>query len=246
MNYISRYLLKLDEIMSIPHEEVMQPVTMPVSVYMQEAMNLYAWCRHDRDKLTANGLDWSIVEDMPARIDALKEAQSRWAVTDKSGLDLEWRWKEKLSYARGFRKDLVRSIKFLFRKDREVSMELSSYGKGGSCAAIIQSLHSLSVFGRMHSGFLAGAGFDTGKLGAAADLSREMASLMASVRSLRISHSAALDIRNRAYTFLAAAVSEVRSHGHYLFSNDSLKFRGYTSEYIRRKNRKARNKCHEG
>lgn len=68
---------KLDVIRAIPDSGIIMPGSIPVSVYLQEAENLYNWCQLDKEKLVNGGLQWSIVDDMPARIDTLREAQAR-------------------------------------------------------------------------------------------------------------------------------------------------------------------------
>lgn len=146
------------------------------------------------------------------------------------------------SIARRTRKDLVRAMRFLFRKDPKVSAKIAGLTKGESSADIIQSLFNISVFGREKSEFLSAANFDLAGLDSAEQLSREMSALLAAVNSLRRSYSEMLKERNRAYTHLKEAVTEIKSHGNYLFRNDPARFRGYTSAYIRKKNRKARNR----
>ena len=47
-------------------------------MYIQEAENLYKWCLPDKDTLVKAGLDWKIVEDLPIRAGALREAVSNW------------------------------------------------------------------------------------------------------------------------------------------------------------------------
>ena len=49
---------------------------MLVSHYIQEAENLHAWCRQDKEALSAAGLDWIQVDDLPVRAGALREAES--------------------------------------------------------------------------------------------------------------------------------------------------------------------------
>jgi hypothetical protein len=69
MNNINHYSAKLSSIQTITHDRILIPGSIPVNVYLQESENLYNWCQPDKEKLTANGLNWSLVEDMPARID---------------------------------------------------------------------------------------------------------------------------------------------------------------------------------
>ena len=47
---------------------------MPVDVYLQEAENLYHWCQDDEAQLTGAGLAWNLVQEIPVRAGALREA----------------------------------------------------------------------------------------------------------------------------------------------------------------------------
>ncbi len=92
MTTTDHYSEKISIIKSIADDKILVPGSIPVNVYLQEAENLYNWCQPDKERLTAQGLKWQIVEDMPARIDALREAQARWATSDSTDIETEKLW----------------------------------------------------------------------------------------------------------------------------------------------------------
>jgi hypothetical protein len=241
MNNINHYSEKLSTIQAITDDKILLPGSMPVNVYLQEAENLYNWCRADKEKLTANGLNWSLVEDMPARIDTLREAQARWVTSDSYDIEIEKQWDEKSPAAHEFRKDLVRSMKFVFRNNPAVLSKMNKLNEGDSSAAMIQALRDISVFGKEHIDLLQAGNFDVTKLDRAADMSREMASLLGAVNSKRAFCSDTLRIRNQAYTYLREAVTEIKNHANFIFWHDTARLRGYTSEYYRKKYMKKKN-----
>ena len=59
-------------------------------MYLQEAENLYHWCLEDKEALTDKNIDWSMVEDLPVRCGALREAQSRWITTRFSHEEIDY------------------------------------------------------------------------------------------------------------------------------------------------------------
>ena len=81
MNQIDYLAQKIEVIKAIPDDKIISPGNVPMKVYIQEAEFMYKWCQPDKDKLIANHLDWSLVEDIPARVKALKELQSLWKDT---------------------------------------------------------------------------------------------------------------------------------------------------------------------
>ena len=54
-------------IRAIPDGEAKTP-NMPMETYHKESEFLDKWCQRDKDPLTAAGLDWRLVEELPYRI----------------------------------------------------------------------------------------------------------------------------------------------------------------------------------
>lgn len=235
------YEEKLSIIKAIPDDKIISVEGVPVKNYLQEAENLFNWCQADKEKLTASGLQWSMVEDLPARIDTLREAQARWVTSDTGDIITEKEWDEKLPSAHRFRKDLVRTLKFMFRGSPDLVSKVNKLGEGASIVTMIQSLRDISVLGRDHIDELRAKNFDVTLLDRAAEMSREIAALLGAVTSRRAYCSDTLKIRNQAYTYLREVVLEVRSHGHYLFWNDVAKLKGYSSEFNRKRYAKTKN-----
>ena len=72
------YNKKIEIIMAIPDDQIKIPKNIPLGNYIQEAENLYTWCQDDKEELTAKGLDWNVVEDIPTRSALLSNAASNW------------------------------------------------------------------------------------------------------------------------------------------------------------------------
>lgn len=229
---------KLEAIASIPDSGIVRPGNIPVTVYLQEARNLYNWCQADREALTANGLDWSFVDDIPAREAALRNAQSAWAAARRSNEEAERAWLEKAPRGVQLRNDLLRSIKFAFAKNQAVKGSFASIKKSGAYAGVIQNLNDLSVIGKGNEEILKRIRFDMSKLDLAAVTASEMAALLGQVTTERAFSNGAMKYRDQAFTHLKEAVDEVKSFGRFLFYNDGSRIKGYSSEYKRRYRKK--------
>lgn len=241
MNVLDHYSTKLDTIRSIPDEKILIPAGIPVKIYIQEAENICSWCRADREKLTANGLDWTLVDDMPARIDALREAQARWTTSDSDDIEIEKRWDSEAPSAHEFRRKLVRSLRFALRNNPAVLSKTARFSSGKSHAAMIQSLRDMAVFGMENSEYLKERGFDMSMLDTASEISRTMGSIYAAVNTSRAFSSEYFKTRNQAYTYLREALDEIRAHAAFIFRNDPARYRGYSSDYYRKRNTKVKN-----
>jgi hypothetical protein len=242
MNFLTQNESTSAAIASIADERIKEPTGMPVRNYLQEAENIYNWCQADREKLVANGMDWQMVEDMPARIDALREAQAIWRTSNSAEVGIEKEWNKQVPAAFALRKELARAIKFAFRDNRTARAAIRRLTSGGSHASLIQSLRDLAIFGMEHDEYLRSKKFNMEKLAAGVEMSRRMGSLLAAVKTGRSFSSKSLKLRNQAYTHLKEAVDELKAHALYLFADDKKRMRGYISEYrkkryIRIKNR---------
>ncbi|MBN1575979.1 MAG: hypothetical protein JW913_05465 [Chitinispirillaceae bacterium] len=64
-------------VLEIPEKEVLEP-TMPVGIYLQEAYNIHLFARADREVFVAHGFDWRIVDELPQRIEFLRNSEATW------------------------------------------------------------------------------------------------------------------------------------------------------------------------
>ena len=71
------FAAKKAEAQTIKGDDVQVPY-MPVGVYAQEAEDLAHWAKGDKEQLIAVGLSEELLNEIPTRAGALREAQSRW------------------------------------------------------------------------------------------------------------------------------------------------------------------------
>lgn len=93
MSSSNDYNQLLPEIQAIKPEAVLVP-NMPVDVFVQEAENLFHWCVDDQDALTSAGLDGNLINLLPVRSGACREAQSLWIKERNIRKEAEQAWKE--------------------------------------------------------------------------------------------------------------------------------------------------------
>ncbi len=240
MNSIDYYSQKLETITAIPEDRISQPGSIPVYVYLQEAEDLHTWCQPDREKLTSNGLDWALVDDLPARIDTLREAQARWENSDINDIEVEKIWDEKAPEALDLRQDLVRSMKFVFNETPSRISKIEKFSDGFSFSAVIQSLRGLAVFGREHIEELKASTFDITKIDKAEEMSRELGAILGTVHSKRAFCSDVMKIRDQAYTHLKDALNEIKRHADFVLWREPGRLKGYASTYNRRRYQKSK------
>jgi len=227
------YEKKLEVIRAIEDDKIKTPNNIPVGIYTQEADNLYGYAREDKDALAAVGLPPELVDDLPIRIGALREASTNWnnyRKTEKKNA-LEWKTRAPLAY--NLRKLLLTDFRHAFQDHPEKMKVVRNMAKGKSHAKMIEALNDLGVLGKKNLQLLVAVNFDTSLLDRAVQLSKEMAKLLSDVNGERREPPELKKIRDQAYTHLKEAVDKIRSYGKYLFRDNKKLFKGYRSAYIR-------------
>ena len=227
------------EIRSIRDEETLSP-TMPVAVYLQESEDLFEWCRADRQALERVGLDWALVDGMPQRIGAARYAQSAWNTVRFTRREAQQQWDAQSPIGYDLRDELVHHFFYAFRRDARLVGRVRAIDDGSGGADLVQDLSDLATLGRKNAGLLEAVGIDPDLLDRAVALSGELADLLAVARGVRGESPEARLVRDKAFTYLKLAVSEIRQTGRYVFWRSPERVKGYASEYNRRLNRRRR------
>jgi uncharacterized protein (DUF1810 family) len=207
---------------------------MPVDIFIQESENLYKWCQEDEEALVKADLDWNLVEEMPVRAGALREAESRWFLHRFQREEARIEWIKRSPEAYDLRDRLLHAYAFAYRKHADLSVRVSAIREGATHVDMIQDLNNLAVIGRENPAPLEKIHFDMALVEKAAATADEMGALYAASVA-NGEDSEALKIRNKAYTCLKQAVDEVRETGQFVFWRDKKRVKGYTSRYFRRK-----------
>jgi len=228
------YETKLPEITAIADDQVKTPTSIPVDAYVQEAENLYDWCQDDREALTAKGLNWELVEDIPLRAGALSRAESLWFKERFTREEAEKMWKEKSPFAYKLRDDLLKDFRFAYRKIDDLTGKVRAIAEGNTHADMLQDLNDLVAIGEGNPEPLAAINFDMSLLDQADQTADEMAALLAAATGERIDYSESKKIRDKAYTHVKEVVDEVYAFGQYVFRDNDERLKGYRSTYLRR------------
>ena len=235
MSYIEDYNSKIDEIKKITDDQIKVPNSMPIPIYIQEAEYLFAWCQYDKEILTIKGLDWKIVEDLPIRCGALREAESKWHLAKLSRAKAENIWVSETSGGYDLRNELVHHFRYAFRDDSSLILTVKEIAKRNTHSGMIQGLRDLYGLGIKNRDLLKKIGFDFTMLGQAAKKAEELGAKYESSSWDSEDYCEARQIRNQAFTYLKKAVDLIRKYGRYVFWRNAARLKGYRSNYLRKK-----------
>lgn len=228
----------LKAIRSIPDRLVKDP-NLPVDEFLQESEDLFHWLQPDKEKIVAAGVPVELIDEMPERAEALREAQAWWIKELNVRSEYQDVWDDESPEAFDFRDALIHAFRYAYRHHPDILGRISYIDEDYSNADMIQDLKNLSVLGKSNPKPLKAIGFDMELLEKASKLSDEMADVLARSNGDTQSDHEAKDLRDRAYTHLKEAVDEVRECGKYLFWRDEDRLKGYSSSYMRRMRKKA-------
>ena len=238
MSSAEDYAAKIAAIEAIPDDQLKSP-NMPVDVFLQEVENTVKWVQDDNDKLMAAGLDWTLVDDMPVRAGALREAQSLWYKESFALEEAQKEWNDKSPDAYDLRDTLLHVFRYAFRNEADLTSRIAAIADGSGHADMIQDLNDLSLLGKDHTDLLTAVGFDITLLDSAATTSAEMAALLSQATVDRTGEKAERIIQDKAYIYLKQVLDEVRACGQFVFWRDDARLKGYVSQYF--KNRRKKN-----
>ena len=234
MIYSEDYNKKIEVIKTITDDQIKTPHHIPVRIYIQESDYLYEWCQEDKDALTAKGLDWTVVEDLPVRCGALCEAESKWSMQQSQRRSSAKIWPGEVSKGYNLRNELIHHFKYAFRDNSSLIKKVKAIANRSTNDGMIHGLYDLNVLGLVNRELLKKIGFDFSLLDMAAKKSRELSRKKETASFYSEDYLETKKIRDQAYTHLKEAVDYIRECGKYVFLRNPARLKGYRSEYIRK------------
>ena len=224
------YTASYDAFMAIPEEEVKSP-GIPVDVALQESENLYLWCQEDIPLLIAAGLPEVVINAIPVRAGACREAQSLWVRERNTPNDAQHEWALRSEEAYALRDNLIHTFRYAYSNDEKLIARVVEITDGTGDDDMIQDLNDLSALGEKNPELLVLINFDVTLLATAATLSDELAVVLAAANGEKERGNVAKVNRDRAYTYLKQAVDEVKNCGRFVFWKNEARLKGYRNQY---------------
>lgn len=241
MSDIEDYNKKIEVIKSITDDQIKVPHNIPFAIYIQEAADLYCWCQYDKEGLTAKGVDWTVVEDLPVRRGALNEAESKWYIKQSQRRKSENIWLKEASKGNDLRKELIHHFNYAFRNRSSLIEKVREISYIRSFDGLIDGLNDLNVLGMENQELLKKIGFDFTLLDLAVQKSNDLAAKKEAASFYSENYLETKKIRDQAYTHLKEAVDYIREYAKYVFWRNPSRLKGYRSNFLRnRKPKRAR------
>jgi hypothetical protein len=217
---------------SIPDTLILEP-TIPVGVYIQEALNIHLFMQDDRDLMVSRGMNWSIVDELLYRIEFLQTCETLWWKARFSPSPAAREFQKAKELATATASELLRDLEFLADEHEDIATAVRNIKKGSGDLDLSFDLKGLCLLCENHKDRLAAIGSNPQLLADITYCSETFPQRLVEYE-LDLSYSTALRKRNCAYTLLLVAIEEIRRCACHAFWNDKKHLKGYQSEYFRR------------
>lgn len=208
---------------------------MPIGIFIQEAENLYHWCKDDKMELNRLGISDDFIELLIPLTKELSEAEAEFHVIKKSKNKLQEELTNLKNEAKELRSYILHILKFYFREDKQMLKNLRRFTKSESYPSLTQDLSDLAIFikDKVKKNEI------TNDLYSKIERVSFLASHLGNVLATKNADQKNLIIKKRrdqAYSDLKVVVDEIRTVGKFLFDHDSERYHGYCSEYRKDRN----------
>lgn len=211
---------------------------MKYDIYTQEAQDLNVWLQPDKETLIKRGCNAVFIEELPIRIEVLRQADADLVQAEKTALSL---WKE--SSMEGFKLvgDMHSDFTQAFQGNKDLLGQVKTLNekKGDADAIMVQNLREYGALGKGYVNLLNAIGFEISKLDYGIELSKSLEVKLAQANA-EIENSPHAIFCKQAYLHLKEAVAKIRSTGKFINKNNRERSRGYASAFLRAKAQKYR------
>ncbi len=229
------YELLLPKWMELHADEVRNP-DMPVNEAVNEGEKTALLFKEDIALFERIGLSPQLGEECAAAAGALRVSDGKWLASwgEKKESQKLWEEKEKPGYE--LRDGTLSALSYALRNNSRAVRIVRKIRQGGSDRDMIHDLRAEKELGEKYQKELEAILFDLAILDQCGAMADELGSLYA-MAYVDDSSSEALDIRNRAYTYMRMVAGEILEAAEYVLRNNPDRLKQYYSEYRRKQYR---------
>lgn len=216
--------------MAIDATDVLLP-HMPIKDFLQEAGDLIEVCKADLDELQKVNINVETISRLEPAIELLRDYQTQWMDERKDMEEAREEWNKIYPEALSLKKDLLETMRFVFRDNAQQQSRISEITAGRDYADTIQDLHDLAYMGKKDIRPFNAINYDISLFDQADAMSNELMLLLGRMNGNADDDSQIKFLRDKAYTNLKTIVDYARRYGKYVFRNDPERSANYARAY---------------
>ncbi len=240
---MSREVESTQSVVAEPQQIIIADPDMPINVRLGEAESLAQVFEADLSRFATISVTVESLELLKTKTDALRTAEIDWANHrfQKDEAREEWNRFSPLAYE--LHDELIHAYRYGYRKKPMIQLQIDEIEEGSSHDDMLLDLGKLGAIGVQYPDELVKIKFPTTKVELAIQYSDELATLYASATIGDLGSHPKKVARDVAYAELKAIMDEIRDAGKYLFWKDAERKALYTSDYMSRKGKAARERA---
>lgn len=204
----------------------------PIARLIQEANDLYLFCKNDKKELVGEGLDWNDAERLPVLLNECTNAEVEYQVYKDNYESETVKLKKFVLRCRKLRRFIAEKLRLAIASTG-ADLKIPSYKKSWSRVELIQDLNDLAVIGKDNKEVLQPMGFEMSKLDLAANMSIELSEKIVDIIISNPSESPQKKIRDKIILELSSLIARIRNKGKSTFIDNPLRRKAYACEYFR-------------
>ncbi len=213
---------------------------MPIPRYVQEAEELQHAADTYLKPIAPQGLNPELYEQLRQLTEELQEKEEELRLRTLKLSKEEEEWKELSPKAFEFRDWLLKTVKFVYRNDRDGKKILMRLRKKKDVKTMVSDLQALSGIPKHFDDRYKNYGIEDSDFKKAWDIGNRTNVLFSDATIARKNITLFTDNRNNAYLALAPIVKEVRAWGQQIYPPGTEEYIHFTSEFYRERNAKAK------
>lgn len=208
-----------------------QSPKIPIATFLQEAADLHLWSLEDQQELVTVGVVQEYFDTLPARIGALRHAESIYKERRSGRGDARQTYKNLRPQAIALRAKLQHAYTYAFREREDLLIAVRAIKQGSGVSDLIQDLSDLVVLGQSNVTLLSEINFNANALPKAEEIIVALSTAHAEAKHTKATDQDQLILRNKAFTYFKIAVDGIRKVGQYVYRDNPAKKAGYLSAY---------------
>lgn len=235
MNDDKSYELLLPKLKELHAVEVRGP-DMPVNEAVSEGEKTAALCLEDRAFFERIGFDLKLAEECEAASGALRVADGKWMASWGEKKDSQKLWEEKEVPGYELRDDTLAALSYALRNNKRAIRIIRKIRQGGSDRDMVHDLRAEKELGDLYHNELESICFDLALLDQCGAMADDLGRIYAKA-FIDEATSEAIDIRNRAFTYMRMVMGEILEAAEYVLRDNPDRLKQYYSDYRRKQYR---------
>ena len=202
-----------------------------VGTFLHTARQLVPVVKEDWTRLVEAGIRHDMLSNFEQVVEALTVAEAFLNKTRFVSEEIHHQWEQKAPQVYDFLEEFEAAYRYAYRHQSQIKKQVDAFVQSRRSKGGVNELLGLIQLGEKNMEPLLAIGFDITKLATATQLAYDLLTIYRTGLKNDAKSQAALDMRNRAFTYLDIFISDIKSAARYLYWDQPQIYSRYTLVY---------------